>query len=131
VPSGSAVGAQAVQAAPPGADEAARQPEADSAQAGEPAGGHPDVEPAPAQPQDAGPAAAQPQAEVGEAQDSTSRSVRVVPGIARYHTEDCILIRFLAADDLEIMSIEVAAEDGYAACKACKPDQARTEAAAS
>jgi len=50
-------------------------------------------------------------------------SVRVVPGIARYHKSDCILIRFLADDDLEVMSRESAAAGGYAACKACQPDQ--------
>jgi len=47
----------------------------------------------------------------------------VVPGIARYHKSDCILIRFLADDDLEVMSRESAAAGGYAACKACQPDQ--------
>jgi len=39
------------------------------------------------------------------------------------------LIRFLADDDLEIMSRESAAADGYVPCKACQPDQARAEAA--
>ena len=49
--------------------------------------------------------------------------VRVVPGIARYHNADCILIRFLADEDLEIISRSAAAAEGYVACKACKPDQ--------
>jgi hypothetical protein len=55
--------------------------------------------------------------------DSPSIMVRIVPGITRYHKEDCLLIRFLAADDLELMSLKAAADEGYFACKACKPDQ--------
>jgi hypothetical protein len=49
--------------------------------------------------------------------------VRIVPGITRYHRDDCILIRFLAADDLESMKLQAAKDAGYMACKACKPDQ--------
>jgi len=49
--------------------------------------------------------------------------VRIVPGITRYHKEDCLLIRFLAEDDLEVMSLKSASDEGYFACKACKPDQ--------
>jgi len=55
--------------------------------------------------------------------------VRVVPGISRYHAQECILIRFLAPEDLEVMTVEKAARDGYVACKACKPDQAAEQAA--
>jgi len=55
-------------------------------------------------------------------------SVRVVPGITRYHAQGCILIRFLAPEDLEVMTMEAAARDGYVACKACKPDQAAAQA---
>jgi hypothetical protein len=47
-----------------------------------------------------------------------------VPGIARYHKEDCLLIRFLSEDDLEIMTLQAAKDEGCMACKACKPDQA-------
>jgi methylphosphotriester-DNA--protein-cysteine methyltransferase len=61
--------------------------------------------------------------------DASSIMVRIVPGITRYHKEDCLLIRFLAADDLEIMSLKSAAEEGYFACKACKPDQAAADTA--
>jgi hypothetical protein len=56
-------------------------------------------------------------------QKSEGVSVRVVPGIARYHKGDCLLIRFLADDDLEIMSLAAATSEGYVPCKACKPDQ--------
>ena len=58
--------------------------------------------------------------------EPTGESVRVVPGIARYHNADCLLIRFLADEDLEIISRATAAAEGYMACKACKPDQVIT-----
>jgi hypothetical protein len=47
--------------------------------------------------------------------------VMVVPGIARYHQPDCILIRFLGEDDLQRMSREDAEAAGCAACRACRP----------
>jgi hypothetical protein len=49
--------------------------------------------------------------------------VSVVPGITRYHKSDCQLIRFLSADDLEVMTRRAATEAGCVPCKACKPDQ--------
>ncbi len=49
--------------------------------------------------------------------------VTVVPGVARYHRSECILIRFLGEDDLEIMSKQEAAAKGLVACRACQPDQ--------
>jgi hypothetical protein len=49
--------------------------------------------------------------------------VSVVPGIARYHTADCILIRFLSEDDLEKMSLQAAEKIGCAPCRACRPEQ--------
>jgi|HubBroStandDraft_1064217.scaffolds.fasta_scaffold50750_1 hypothetical protein len=52
---------------------------------------------------------------------TAATSVRVVPGISRYHKGDCILIRFMADDDLEVMSLQAATAEGYVACKACKP----------
>jgi len=61
--------------------------------------------------------------------DTSSIMVRIVPGITRYHKEDCLLIRFLAADDLEVMSLKSATDEGYFACKACKPDQIAADAA--
>jgi hypothetical protein len=49
--------------------------------------------------------------------------VSVVPGIARYHKADCILIRFLSEDDLERTSRRDAEAAGCAPCRACRPDQ--------
>jgi hypothetical protein len=48
----------------------------------------------------------------------------VVPGIARYHRADCILIRFLGDGDLETMTLDAAEASGCAACRACRPDKA-------
>jgi hypothetical protein len=56
--------------------------------------------------------------------------VSVVPGITRYHRSDCLLIRFLSADDLEVMTKRAATECGCVPCKACKPDQITADAAA-
>jgi len=55
--------------------------------------------------------------------DGGAMQVSVVPGITRYHRSDCQLIRFLAPDDLEVMSRQTAADGGCVPCKACKPDQ--------
>jgi hypothetical protein len=49
----------------------------------------------------------------------------VVPGIARYHTADCILIRFLGNDDLETMTLQEAEKTGCVPCRACRPEKAR------
>ena len=49
--------------------------------------------------------------------------VSVVPGITRYHKNDCLLIRFLSADDLQVMTRRQATDGGCVPCKACKPDQ--------
>jgi len=47
----------------------------------------------------------------------------VVPGIARYHLADCILIRFLGPDDLETMTRQAAEEANCIPCKACRPEK--------
>jgi hypothetical protein len=60
-----------------------------------------------------------------------SAQVSVVPGITRYHRSDCLLIRFLSADDLEVMTRRAATESGYVPCKACKPDQQTADLAVS
>ena len=52
----------------------------------------------------------------------TAADVLVVPGIARYHLADCILIRFLGDDDLETMTRPAAEAAGCMPCKACKPE---------
>ena len=49
--------------------------------------------------------------------------VSIVPGIARYHTADCILIRFLSAEDLETMTQSAAVASGCVPCRACRPEQ--------
>jgi hypothetical protein len=49
--------------------------------------------------------------------------VSVVPGIARYHKADCILIRFLSDEDLELTSRREAEASGCAPCRACRPDR--------
>jgi hypothetical protein len=49
--------------------------------------------------------------------------VSVVPGIARYHMADCILIRFLSQDDLETMTQQAAEEIGCVPCRACRPEK--------
>jgi hypothetical protein len=49
--------------------------------------------------------------------------VSVVPGIARYHKADCILIRFLSEEDLELTPRREAEATGCAPCRACRPDR--------
>jgi hypothetical protein len=49
--------------------------------------------------------------------------VSVVPGIARYHTTDCILIRFLSNEDLETMTQQAAERIGCVPCRACRPER--------
>jgi hypothetical protein len=56
--------------------------------------------------------------------------VKVVPGITRYHRGDCILIRFLTADDLETMTKQEAADGGCVPCRACQPDKTPASVAA-
>jgi hypothetical protein len=52
--------------------------------------------------------------------------VTVVPGVARYHRNGCILIRFLGTGDLEVMPRQQAQDAGLAACRACQPDELDT-----
>jgi hypothetical protein len=49
--------------------------------------------------------------------------VTVVPGVARYHRSECILIRFLGEGDLEILPKQEAVASGLVACRACQPDE--------
>jgi hypothetical protein len=77
--------------------------------------------------------AGEPAQEAGDAQPAAAAAespaseddlqVSVVPGITRYHLGNCQLIRFLSADDLELMTRRAATESGCVPCKACKPDQ--------
>ncbi|MDX6395031.1 MAG: hypothetical protein QOJ73_6094 [Streptosporangiaceae bacterium] len=54
--------------------------------------------------------------------------VTIVPGVARYHRSECILIRFLGPDDLEIMTRQAAEAGGCVPCRACVPDQPSADA---
>jgi hypothetical protein len=64
----------------------------------------------------------------GGAESEPDIQVSVVPGIARYHTADCILIRFLSAEDLQTMTRQAAEGSGCAPCRACRPDKASADA---
>jgi hypothetical protein len=59
---------------------------------------------------------------------SASMDVTVVPGVARYHRSECILIRFLGPDDLDIMTRQAAEADGCVPCRACQPDKLPADA---
>jgi hypothetical protein len=119
------------QAGKPGAGEKAGSPRpaAPGAGAGEPAGQKPagqekdgddpaGQEPAAEAPAGEAPAAGAPAGTAGPGRVE----VTVVPGVARYHRRECILIRFLGAGDLEIMTRQEAEEAKFAACRACQPD---------
>jgi hypothetical protein len=54
--------------------------------------------------------------------ESGLKQVTVVPGVPRYHNKDCILIRFMADDDLQKMTLRQATEAGCTPCRACQPD---------
>lgn len=55
---------------------------------------------------------------------SGSGQVTVVPGVPRYHKQNCILIRFMADEDMQKMTAQEAAETGCTPCRACQPDPA-------
>jgi hypothetical protein len=76
----------------------------------------------PAEPATAGTGATDGRAAAGSA-IGLDDQVSVVPGIARYHKADCILIRFLSEDDLEVTSRRDAEAAGCAPCRACRPDR--------
>ena len=90
----------------------------------------PEPEPGPPAPQPEPAAAGSSPGQAGDAQADAAH-VSVVPGITRYHKSDCLLIRFLTAEDLEVMSRQAARDSGCVPCKACKPDQASADAAVS
>ena len=45
----------------------------------------------------------------------------MVPGVPRYHTDNCILIRFMDDDDVQQMSLKAATGAGCTPCGACQP----------
>jgi hypothetical protein len=71
-------------------------------------------------------------AEEGEAGDEAgtgdtgvsvgAQEVTVVPGVPRYHDPNCILIRFMPADDVRRMSVPEAEEAGCTPCGACQSE---------
>ncbi len=111
-----AAATRAAVAGQPAADDAAQdsvvsEPAARESAAGGSAAGEPDA-------QEPGEAA------VADPAEGPGRvEVTVVPGVARYHRSGCILIRFLGADDLEIMTRQEAEEATFVPCRACQPDQ--------
>ncbi len=56
-------------------------------------------------------------------QGSDLAHVVVVPGVPRYHYPECILIRFLGADDIARVSHVAAEAAGCVPCRACQPDK--------
>jgi hypothetical protein len=109
--------AAAAMSAPPAPPAAAGAP-VGAAAASEPdaSAGTSPAEPAPGAATTDGGAAARPAIGLDD-------QVSVVPGIARYHKADCILIRFLSDDDLEVMSRRNAEAADCAPCRACRPDR--------
>ena len=70
------------------------------------------------------PAAEEPSGDGAAGKPAPGRvEVTVVPGVARYHRRECILIRFLGDGDLEIMTKQEAVDAKFVACRACQPDQ--------
>jgi len=59
----------------------------------------------------------------GRESEADSRRVTVVPGVPRYHEEDCILVRFLDDGDVERMSAAAAEKSGCTPCRACHPQE--------
>ena len=58
------------------------------------------------------------------------REVTVVPGVPRYHTPQCLLIRFMGDGDLNRMTVSAARAAGCSPCRACLPDQPDPDAPA-
>jgi len=83
-----------------------------------------DSGPAPAK--DSGPVASEDSAPA-KAKDSgpatSGDTVSIVPGVARYHRNGCILIRFLGGEDLETSTRQEAEANGCIPCRACEPDK--------
>ena len=103
--------------------EAGPAPGADAAQAGPPT----IAEPGPSADAATGGADAEKAAatDAGSSEGSP-KQVTVVQGVPRYHKEDCILIRFMADDDVQKMTIRQATEAGCTPCRACHPDTEAT-----
>jgi hypothetical protein len=71
----------------------------------------------------AGEAADENAAESADARISSgAQEVTVVPGVPRYHDPNCILIRFMPADDVQRMSVSEAEKAGCTPCRACQSE---------
>jgi hypothetical protein len=133
-------GQEAPAKAPAGPEPASREPAVDVPQAGVPraeesaaedsaaeesaAEESPSADPAAEESAAEEPADGEPAADRPAGKPAPGRiEVTVVPGVARYHRSECILIRFLGAGDLEIMTRQEAVEAKLVACRACQPDQ--------
>jgi hypothetical protein len=68
-------------------------------------------------------AAAAPEATAVEQGLDAKGEVTVVPGVPRYHSANCILIRFMGENDLEKTTRAQARQNGCTPCRACLPDQ--------
>jgi hypothetical protein len=87
--------------------------------------------PADTKPAEAKPAADQPATKLSPPAAGTDaepaavleREVTVVPGVPRYHTPQCLLIRFMGQGDLDKMTVAAARKAGCSPCRACLPDQ--------
>jgi hypothetical protein len=104
-------------AAPPGPTERVPASPADQRDDAEPAAVPAAAAPVP-------PAAAESDDQPGKTPAiSPGGDVTVVPGVNRYHRSECILIRFLGPDDLEVMTRQAAEAASCVPCRACVPDK--------
>jgi hypothetical protein len=53
---------------------------------------------------------------------SATGQVTVVPGVPRYHEENCILIRFMADGNVQRMTVPEAEKAGCTPCRACQSE---------
>jgi hypothetical protein len=111
---------------PPAEDQPQDSPPAEETQQ-LPVAASTETDAAPASSEGLEPAAEAP--DTPEAPDAVDlqREVTVVPGVPRYHTPHCLLIRFMGEDDLDKMTLGAARQAGCTPCRACLPDQAEAE----
>jgi hypothetical protein len=64
-----------------------------------------------------------PAADAEPAGPDPTMEVTVAPGVPRYHSAHCTLIRFMGDSDLDKMTLAAAREIGCTPCRACLPDQ--------
>jgi hypothetical protein len=127
----------ASEAVPASKAEPASEPEPEPAREPEPvSGADPASEPeltlvpgataaasTPATSQAEGPEQDKPAADAEPAGPDPTMEVTVAPGVPRYHSAHCTLIRFMGDSDLDKMTLAAAREIGCTPCRACLPDQ--------